>query len=565
MQALSGQTEGNNNELSNDRLGCPSFQSSQSLTSLGVDKSCLLSPCPSSGHFLFDNLSSLDLLHFPNYDLLISEAEKPPDHNHSHPALPLLLTRQYVKTGSSSPDNNTDSDTGDNLQINGQVEGEGVKHSYTVHTEQVVVNNSEVSASLSQGTTLVSSEEFNQAEIEPQVLLCGLLELTPKNKLEELSCPKVSECESPRCSLVLYDNIPDAHSRTKTERNDLTENDNLDLVFQTSVDGSEDESGEVDAFLQQVDTEGLVYWAEPIEIFNPTPVLEPSRSSEDSDESSGSQLLARDPAALPLFPSTLPLIVLSSPKTRDTDQTLRNVSLATSNKPSSLTLNPSSSPLAIQNLKSSGRSVSVQMSSSLSTHIVHRKDIPYETNSKYTLLPGVLPLDTSTPFRAVQSWTDLQIRRSSLTTSHGAQRNNMTVSRSASETTQRPTLTHDSFPGMVQSDGTMSVSVDKGLWPNKEVVRNGDENENELWEHDQTATMTCYCVTDHQCISSTQKNYNRQHSPENIPVSNITRYSLSFCFLSTICLSHFNKHTVTGGQSNRANLCQASVCTELRQ
>lgn len=529
LQALSGQTEGNNNEPSNYKLGCSSFQSSQSLISLSDDKSCLLSTCPSSGHFSFDNLSSLDLPYFPNYDPLISDAEKPSDHNHSHPALSLLLTRQYVKTGSSALDNNAASDTDENRRIYGQVEGEEAKHCYTAHMEQVVVSNSEVSASLSQRTTIVSLGEFNQAEVDRQVLLCGLLELGPKNEIEELSCPKVSECESPRCSLVLYDKTTDAH-RAKSERHDLNENDNVDLVFPTSVDGSEDESGEVDAFLQQVDTEGLVYWAEPIEVFNPTPVLEPSRSTEDSEKSSGSHLLARDPVALPSIPATLPLNDLSPQKTRDRDQPLRNVSLATSNKPSSPTLNPSSSLLEIQNLKSSGRSVSVQMSSSLSTHIVHRKDIPYETNSKYTLLPGVLPLDTSTPFRAVQSWTDLQIRRSSHTTSHGGQRNNMTVSKSASERTQRPTLTHDSLPGIVQSDGTMSASVDKGLWPNKEVDRNGDGNENELWEHDQTATMTCYCITDHQCISSTQKNYDTQHSPENTPVSNIELCSLSFCF-----------------------------------
>lgn len=431
-------------------------------------------------------------------------------------------------------DDNTDSE--DTLQINGKGEVEGEKHSDTVQTGEAVVYNSdtESSASLSV-STLVSKDVCNKTEI--------LHELPTKNKQEESRkvCHmdiNVSESESTRSSSVLHDDAPEAQNRTKVETKDLTEIDSLDLVFQTSVDGSEGENGDVDAFFRQVDTEGLVYWAEPIQVSNSTPVPEESDSSEASDGCSGNYLLPRDPAALDSFPSDrhMPLSV-SSPTTIDTDHTLRNASTASSNTPFSLTVAPFPSPLAIPDLKSSSRSVSVQMSSSLSSHIVHRKDIPYMTNSKCTLLSSVLPLDTSTPFRAVQSWTDLQIQRNTLTNklSRGALHtvpNKVSVYTSASETTQRPTLTHDCFPGMARNDRTVSVSVDKGLWPDEEVDRNGNEDEDKLWEGNQPATMAC----DHQCTCRTQKSYNKQHTLGNIPVSNNTLSILypysAFFFLS---------------------------------
>lgn len=416
---------------------------------------------------------------------------------------------------------NTDSETEDPLQINGKGEVEGEKHSDTVQTGEAVVYNSDTESSASLSVSiLVSKDVCNKTEI--------LHELSTKLEESRTVCHmdvNVSESQSPRSSSVLHDDAPEAQSRTKVETKDLIEIDSLDLIFQTSVDGSEGENGDVDAFFQQVDTEGLVYWAEPIQVSNPTPVPEESGSSEASDGCSGNYLLPRDTAALDSFPSDRHMP--SSPTTMDTDQTLRNASTASSNTPSSLTLASFPSPLAIPDLKSSSCSVSVQMSSSLSSHIVHRKDIPYMTNSKCTLLSSVLPLDTSTPFRAVQSWTDLQIQQNTLTNklSRGALHtvpNKVSVYTSASETTQRPTLTHDCFPRMARNYRTVSVSVDKGLWPDEEVDRNGNDDEDKLCEGNQTATMACYCACDHQCICRTQKSYNKQHTLGNIPVSNNT-------------------------------------------
>ncbi|TNN61132.1 hypothetical protein EYF80_028640 [Liparis tanakae] len=219
----------------------------------------------------------------------------------------------------------------------------------------------------------------------------------------------------------------------------------------------------------------------------------------------------------------------------ETDQMSRNAA-ASSDTPSSLTPAPFRHPSKPQALKTSGRSVSVQMSSSLSSHIVHRKDVPYKTVSKRILVPGILPLDTSTPFRAVQSWTDLQIQRNPLTrmVSHGAvqtARKGLPLSSRVTETRHGPTLkfssspcfpllsddwqSHRCLPGMTPHHRRMSVSVDKGMWSDEEeeVVSNGNEEEGKLWKENQTTTMACCCSCDHQFTCLTQKGYDSPYSP----------------------------------------------------
>ncbi|KAF1372759.1 hypothetical protein PFLUV_G00251950 [Perca fluviatilis] len=405
-------------------------------------------------------------------------------------------------------------DLEDTHQRNGK--GEVERHTDTVQTQEAVVyiTDTDSYAGLSEGSRLVSKEVCNQTEIDPQVLPCSLHdELSTGTQPEE--CQREmndSESESLRSSSVLPEDVPESHSRTEVEPKDLIRIESLDQVFQTSVDGSESEYGDIDAFFQQLDTEGRVYWAEPIQISNPS-------SFETSDGSPGNSLLPSGPAVQDSFSSTgrARSLSLSSSTTMDTDQTSRNAT-ASSDTPSSFTLAPFPSPAATPERKPSSRSVSVQMSSSLSSHIVHRKDVPFMTDSKRTLFTSVLPLDTSTPFRAVQSWTDLQIQRNTLTNklSHGAlytAPKEVTVSTGASEVTPAlnfssspyfPLLSHDCVPWMERNDSTMSVSVDKGLWPDEEEEDGiGNEDEEMFWQGNHTAAVACCCSCDHQCTQNT--------------------------------------------------------------
>ncbi|XP_056290018.1 uncharacterized protein LOC130206199 [Pseudoliparis swirei] len=414
---------------------------------------------------------------------------------------------------------------------NGAVEGE--RHTETVQTQETLVylSGTESSADLSEGCRLVSGEVCNQTEIDPQLPSCSRHDERSTGTLPGRCQKEVNGSETD-----LHDAVPEAHSRTQVEPN-LIKIKSLDWEFQTSLDGSEGDTGDGDAFFQQLDAEGRVYWAEPIQVSNPSPVFEESVSVETSDGSPGNSHLPRGQAVLDLFTSTgsaIPLS-LSSSTTMDTDQMSRNAT-ASSDTPSSLTPAPFRHPSKPQALKTSGRSVSVQMSSSLSSHIVHRKDVPYKTVSKRTLLPGSLPLDTSTPFRAVQSWTDLQIQRNPLTrmVSHGAlhtARKCVPLSTRVTETRHGPTLKFSSspcfpllsddwqsdrcLPGMTPHHRRMSVSVDKGMWSDEEeeVVSNGNEEEGKLWKENQTTTMACCCSCDHQFTCLTQKGYDIPYSP----------------------------------------------------
>ncbi|XP_068565718.1 serine-rich adhesin for platelets [Cebidichthys violaceus] len=429
-------------------------------------------------------------------------------------------------------------DLKDTTQRNEKGAAAGEKHSDTVQTQKTVyISDTESSADLSEGCRLVSEEICNQTEIDPQLLSCSLPDKLSTGTQPEQCQREVngSENESQRSSLVLHDDVPEADSGTEVEPKDLIKIESLDRIFQTSVDSSESETGDVDAFFQQLDTEGRAYWAEPIQVSNPSPVLEESVSVETSDGSPGNSQLPGGPAVLDSLPSTGRAMLLSpsSSTTMDTDQMSGNT-IGCSDTPSSLTLAPFPSPSAIPDIKTSSRSVSVQMSSSLSSHIVQRKDVPYITDSKCTIQPSVLPLDTSTPFRAVQSWTDLQIQRNPLTKKlHGALHTapkDITLSNGATETTQGPMLnfssspsfpllsndwqSHHCLPEKIKHQRTMSVSVDKELWldEEEEVDGNGNEEEGKLWKEDQIATMACCCSCDRQCTCLTQKRNNIPYS-----------------------------------------------------
>ncbi|XP_071341879.1 uncharacterized protein itprid1 [Trachinotus anak] len=447
--------------------------------------------------------------------------------------------------------------------------GEGERHSETVQTGDTVVyvSETESSAALSDGFRVASQEVCNQAEREPLVPSCSLYdELSAETNQEELRevCQMETngtESESTRSYLVSHE-VAEVHSRPEVEPKDLIKIESLDLVFETSVDCSEGENGDVEAFFQQLDTEGQVYWAEPIQVSTPTHVFKESGSFEASDGSPGNSLMSTGSVALDSISSTDKAMSLSPSATMGTDQ------------------NSASALPTTQDLKPSSRSVSVQMSSSLSSHIVHRKDVPYRADSKCTRLPGVLPLDTSTPFRAVQTWTDMQIQRNTLMKklSHEALHtvpNEVTISMRASETSQRPTLiyssspsfpllssdwqTNEHLPGITKNYQNVSISMDTGLCPDEEeeVDRNIHEDEEKLWEGNQPATMVCCCSCDHQCTCCAQKGYNKQHTLGNMP------YSLGDLEEMMLCLQKFR--SVLSNMEEQLSEDQASIYIALSE
>lgn len=376
------------------------------------------------------------------------------------------------------------------------------------------------SAGLSASSRLVSEEVCNQTEIDPQLQSCSLQE-----ELSAGSKPEESQRGSDRESVtsVSPDGVPEAHSRPEVEPKGLIKVQSLDLVFQSSVDGSGSESDDREAFLERLDNEGRVYWAEPIQLSNPTPE---AGSFETPDESPGNTNAAFSSPGRDMASS------VTSSTTTDTNQTSTNAT-SSSDSPSSLT-RPLASPVAPSNLKPSSRSVSVQMSSSPSSHIVHRTDVPFTTHSKRSPLPSVLPLDTSSPFRAVQSWTDLHIQRHTLTQelSHGGLHSapyevtvstgmipNPTPNFSSSPYVPKEWESHDYLPGMARNP--MSVSVDKGLWTDEEeeeeeVDRNGGEYEDKLWESPHTETIACCSSCDQQCTCGHGEQ--RGNIPVSIPI-----------------------------------------------
>lgn len=347
-----------------------------------------------------------------------------------------------------------------------------------------VVEEDTLQRSLSEAWTSHSEEVCTPTETETNTLLHSPQYFPEEHELEEarkVQQTDMNVSETPT-SLLFCPSM------------DLIEIDSLDVVFETN--DPELESENVEAFFH--DVEGLVYWAEPIKVLSPNHMHEDSQSQEASNGLLGTEPLV--PSTGRLVPSSLP----SVPSTESDHTQARD-------RPPSLTSPP---------FLSSSRDISLQMSLSPASHIVHRKDIPYVTNSKCTRLPSVLPLDTSTPFRAVQSWTDLHIKRNILTNMfmrglfHTIPKRAI-ASKCAPERTQSHKVAPNCFTGMTRNNCSMSDPGLKGLWPDEEVDPPGSEGENHLQDQG-LVNMTSHCPC---CCCRPQDSYNIQPTFGKSPVS----------------------------------------------
>lgn len=159
---------------------------------------------------------------------------------------------------------------------------------------------------------------------------------------------------------------------------DLAEESSCDPDCGTWLDGPAG-VGEVllSAVLGQADTEGFAYWAEPVQVSVSSPVDEDSSCCKSPGDTQHVTAFVKNNATP--FPDT----------------------------PSSFIFDP----LPLRSAEPSLKFSSCSLPSTLSSHIAHRRDVPLATRSTSSVLSGHFALDTSTPFRAVQSWTELQIQR----------------------------------------------------------------------------------------------------------------------------------------------------------
>lgn len=330
--------------------------------------------------------------------------------------------------------------------------------------------------SLSEGSTFLSKEECKQ---ETHTLVHRLHGFPTQKHLEEsrrAQQPDTNVSETPK-TLLFYP--------TK----ELIEIDSLDLVFESSEPGVQSEN--LEAFFQDGGVEGLVYWAEPIQVSNPTPLLEETQSQEAADGLCGLEPLVPPPGrATPSSSSSPPSAETDHPPAKDAPPSL------------------------------SCPGFSLQMSLPLASHIVHRKDIPYETNPQCSRLPSVLRLDTSTPYRAVQSWTDLQIQRNILTKMfmqglfHTIP-NKATASNGVPEGAPSQRLAPHGLTGTTRNKWSVSEPGIRALRPDEEVHTSGSEGENLLWDQRQI-NMMCSCA----CCRCIQSSSNTQQAHGKSPVSN---------------------------------------------
>lgn len=409
----------------------------------------------------------------------------------------------------------------DTFQMN-EKQRRNEQHSSSVPAQEAYNSHSGSPAALLESFTSAAEDVKGQTEMDA-LLSCTLHEeISAKTKGKgaiEVSQNQVTHTES-----------GELHNRAEGNPNNPTDTERLDVAFETSVDASDTENVDVDAFLQQLDTEGRVYWAEPIQLYNPTP--EASGSFEASDGSPGNQLVDS-------FSSTSKALSLPPSSSANTDGGQNSAA------------GPASSSLtaaAVPNIKPSTHSVSVQMSSYVSSHIVSRKDVPFVAESKHTRLPPTLPLDTSTPFRAVQSWTDLQIQRSALTKnlSYGslhAVASKANVSMSCPGMTYKSThpeifssspsffllstnwKSQDTIPEVAVNSETQSVDTE--WWPDRqdeEVNRAGSKSDKKPWEGQ---TVACCCSCDLQCSCCTHRGHNKESTVRNSTVSNTRLYHFS--------------------------------------
>nr|XP_020465875.1 sperm-specific antigen 2-like [Monopterus albus] len=151
-------------------------------------------------------------------------------------------------------------DLEDTLQRNKKEEEDGEGDTDTMQTQDTVyISDRESSAGLSEGSTLIAGNMCNQTEpdqaVSSDTLYDKLLSKTNQEELRKFSQMesngKISESAS---NFILHNEVSEEQSRLEVE---LIKIDSLDLAFETSVDGSEDENGDVDNFFQQLDTEEL--------------------------------------------------------------------------------------------------------------------------------------------------------------------------------------------------------------------------------------------------------------------------------------------------------------------
>lgn len=315
--------------------------------------------------------------------------------------------------------------------------------------------------SLSEGWTFLSEEETHTLAHR----LHGFSAQKHRDESREAQQAAANVCETPKTPFVHY---------TK----DLIEIDSLDLVFKSSEPGGQSEN--LDYFLQ--DREGLVYWAEPVQVSNPNPLLEEAVGGVCGIEP------FVPPPGTPT-PSSSPSAETDHPPAKDVPPFL-----------------------------SSSHGFSQQMSLPLASHITHRKDIPYETNSQCSRLPNVLRLDTSTPYRAVQSWTDLQIRRNILTQMFmqgvfPTISNKATASKSVPEGAPSQKPTPHGLTWTTRNKCSLSQSVIRALLPDEEVHTPGSEGET-LGNH-RLVNVTCSCG----CCCRARDSTNTRQAHVRSPVS----------------------------------------------
>ncbi|KAJ3611464.1 hypothetical protein NHX12_021479, partial [Muraenolepis orangiensis] len=344
----------------------------------------------------------------------------------------------------------------------------------------------------------------------------------------------------------------------------------LGEVFETSLDGSQCDSeyGDVDAICLELDSDGFVYWAEPIRVSSTSPALSQSEGCRGGNPAPPDCPIDLDSSS-PSPDKAIRSLSSSSPEI----SSVRNGSpVGVETAPS-----PSSPSLLDQRGHRNGKrcgSVSVQMPSFTRSvsHIIKRKDVPLVISKPNPMSASLPCLDTSTPLRAVQSWTDLQLQRKGLSGtwwggSRGSLRGHLNAEMPLSPATvfsSDPTFrtvsnsrwSTDSLPESAVSFRSNSVSLDTGLWPEDEdedsdtrVGRGKDRLEERLWEDSQANHKVCCCSCDrrHTCAQT----HNRQPSEHSPP------YSLDELQGMMCCLKKFR--VVLADIEEQVSLDQAKV------
>lgn len=291
------------------------------------------------------------------------------------------------------PNDITDSVKDSDLQADMEQEGNGVNHNDLTETADL---NTKSSNFLSEESTVIS-------EGKQQLLTVSDKQSFPNAKLSEFgkSCVFSGSVRSDSDSVQESHDSPDVTPiQTPSGTWDLAEESSCDP--DTWLDGPAGKGGVLlSDVLDQTDTEGFVYWAEPIQV---------SLCSTVEDDSSYCE------APADATNSTSPPDVSSLPPQ---PQFVENNATLIPDTLSSFILEPLTLPSATPSLKFSSSS----LPSSLSSHIAHRRDVPFATRSTSAVLSSLFALDTSTPFRAVQSWTQLQLQRLAATgTAHSTAR-----------------------------------------------------------------------------------------------------------------------------------------------